>query len=287
MRAFFFGDGSRQRLAVHHDAPRETSDTAVLICAPIGQEYIRTHWALRKMATELCRAGFPVLRFDYTGIGDSAGDLSEASVDMWTEDVCDAAEALRDACGASRVSILGLRFGAALAALAAAGELKVKDLVLWDPVVSGAEYVASMKQMHQRMLVDPNRWPQPQLDRARRGDAPQFPSTSDELLGFHFPPTLVRDIEAVDLTQRPPTRARRVLVLSSRDAPEVRGLCAALRAVDVPNESRMELDAGDWDDPGRVEDALICETIPHLIVSFFSQRSESTAVPSSRRRAPA
>jgi len=269
MRAFFFGDSSRQRFAVHHDAARETTDHAVLICAPIAQEYMRTHWALRRLAAELVRAGLPVLRFDYTGTGDSAGDPSDASVDVWTQDVCDAASELRDASGAARVSVVGLRFGATLATLAAAEKLKLRDLVLWDPVLSGAEYLTSLRQMHRRMLVDPNRFPQALLDRFGRGQARRFRSTSDELLGFGFPSDLARDIETVDLMKHPPRRARRVLVLSSRSEPSLRRFSDVLSDADVQNEARTETDAGDWDAHAKIEDALICEKIPRSIVSFL------------------
>lgn len=271
MRAFFFGNGPRRRFAVHHDAARETADHAVLICAPILQEYMRTHWALRKLATELARAGLPVLRFDYTGTGDSAGDLSDASVQTWVDDVGDAATELRDASGASRVSVVGLRFGATLATLAAAQSLKVRDLVLWDPVVNGADYLATLRRMHRRMLVDPNRFPQSVLDRVGRGQKRHFPSSDDELLGFAVPPPLMKEIEAIDLATSPPRRARRALVLTTHEDSALPGFSDALRDADVAHESRRESDAGDWDAHARIEDALICESIPRSIVTFLGQ----------------
>ena len=58
------------------------------------------------------------------------------------EDIETAIEELRDTSGATRVSLVGLRLGATLATHVAARKKKVVEaLALWDPVVSGPEYL--------------------------------------------------------------------------------------------------------------------------------------------------
>ena len=53
-------------------------------------------------------------------------------------------ELKRQVPGLDRVTLVGLRFGATLAAAAAAGRDDVERLVLWDPVVDGADYMQSV-----------------------------------------------------------------------------------------------------------------------------------------------
>ena len=96
MNPHFFGDSRQPLFAVHHPPRTDGRNRpAVLICPPIGHEYIRTHWAVRLLASRLARQGHHVLRFDYRGMGDSAGTLGEVTqLSMWTENVRQAARDL-------------------------------------------------------------------------------------------------------------------------------------------------------------------------------------------------
>ena len=71
-----------------------------------------THWCLRALATELMKAGFHVLRFDYSCQGDSWGSFEQVSVKQWVADVKVAAQELTDNAGVSRLSVVGLRLEA-------------------------------------------------------------------------------------------------------------------------------------------------------------------------------
>ncbi len=155
MKHLFFGNPQSQLFGVHH-RPRgiaKKPTRAVLICPPIGQEYIRTHWCLRLMANQLCRNGTHVLRMDYSGMGDSAGDLQDVqSIDQWTDDVLTGIERLKELSGAGTVMLVGLRMGAMLAAHAARQSNDVNSLVLWEPVEDGESYLTELRAMHRRML---------------------------------------------------------------------------------------------------------------------------------------
>ena len=155
MKHHFFGNPQSQLFGVHH-RPRGIAvepTRAVLICPPIGQEYIRTHWCLRLMASQLCRQGAHVLRMDYSGMGDSAGSLQEVqSIDQWTEDVLTGIARLKELSGAGTVMLVGLRMGALLAAQAARQSNDVNSVVLWEPVEEGARYLKELRAMHRKML---------------------------------------------------------------------------------------------------------------------------------------
>ncbi len=165
----------------------------VLLCPPIGHEHVRSHWALRQAAAVLARSGFDVLRFDWFGVGDSFGELSEASVARWRQDLTTAAAELRAATGARRISAVGLRFGATIAATSS-DLLRLSALVLWDPVVDGAEYVGGQRQMTKDLLADRKRFWFP------AGTKPQRPT---ELVGFDLGAPLQADIERTALNRLP------------------------------------------------------------------------------------
>ena len=73
VRIEYFG-ASQQLLGAFHVAQRlQPRSTAVLLCNPFGEEASRSHRTFRVLATQLERTGFSVLRFDYSGTGDSLG----------------------------------------------------------------------------------------------------------------------------------------------------------------------------------------------------------------------
>src|SRR6476620_8559273 len=92
----FFGDAARQLYGVYHAPEGRAREAGVVLCNPGPQEYRHTHWAFRKLAGMLARAGFHVLRFDYFATGDSAGRDDEGSLDQWVLDVATAARELTD-----------------------------------------------------------------------------------------------------------------------------------------------------------------------------------------------
>jgi pimeloyl-ACP methyl ester carboxylesterase len=147
MIPFFFGVGQRRLFGVY-DAANETAGSvprAVVLCYPWGAEYLHAHRSLRQLASKLSLAGCHTLRFDYFGTGDSSGEMTEADLSGWQDDIETAIEELRDSTGAKSVVLIGLRLGATLAASVAARRRKdVEALVLWDPIVKGETYLEAL-----------------------------------------------------------------------------------------------------------------------------------------------
>jgi uncharacterized protein len=146
---FFFGSRDRALFGTLHP-PRTRSGRreGAVLCGPFGVEYMRSHRAFRQLTTLLTRGGYHVLRFDYGGTGDSAGEGEAQTLEQWTDDVSTAIEELRDTAGLDQVTVVGLRLGAALALQAAArggsGGVGVDRLVLWDPVADGERWLAEV-----------------------------------------------------------------------------------------------------------------------------------------------
>lgn len=143
MTAFFFGSTGRPLFGYHHP-PRSNAVGAVVVCSPWGREYQFSHRALRVLARRLSERGLHVLRFDYSGTGDSWGDSTEGRVALWLDDIDIAIEELRAMSDSRTVHMVGLRLGALLAGGAAARRHDIDRLVLWDPLASASEWVDSL-----------------------------------------------------------------------------------------------------------------------------------------------
>ena len=93
------------------------TSSGCVILPPVGYEYWSTHRTLRSLAERLATAGHAVLRIDYDGTGDSAGDQwDDDRLRAWRSGLAHAAAELR-LLGATDLTIIGLRFGATLALL--------------------------------------------------------------------------------------------------------------------------------------------------------------------------
>ena len=177
----------------------------VVLCHPLGHEYIRSHRTYRQLASGLCKAGFHVLRFDLHGCGDSSGDEEQGGVCQWIDDISLAVREMGARCGSSGVCLVGLRFGGTLALLAAMEQGDIDRLVLWDPIVSGKAYVEELISLHRKMLSEINlEW-----------DPHQRPK---ELLGFSFTDSMLMDLENLDLHSIRRNPADDILLIESVEA---------------------------------------------------------------------
>ena len=218
---FYFGSAGSDLYGCYHAPSGNLSfDCGLVLCNALGHEYIQFHRAVRRLATLLARAGFPVLRFDFSGCGDSAGDHLDWGIKRWTEDVSTAADQLRQSSGVNRICAIGLRLGGALSMLAGATHGNLDGMVLWDPVVDGQVYLAELNRSHQDMLRQAHVIP--------RGEG-----TTQELLGFPLPETLRGELESLDLLNLTPKPASRVLVIESHGFVQQGPVCRYLESLEV------------------------------------------------------
>jgi pimeloyl-ACP methyl ester carboxylesterase len=146
MNFFHFGP-DHQLFGSYLPAPRNhTAQSVAVLCYPFGQEYMRAHRAFKQLATLLSRRGVPVFRFDYSGTGDSGGEGEDAQLAQWIRDTNAAIDEAKQRSACRQVRLVGLRLGALVASLTAAARTDVERLVLWDPVVRGAQYVQELEQ---------------------------------------------------------------------------------------------------------------------------------------------
>jgi pimeloyl-ACP methyl ester carboxylesterase len=130
---------------------------AYVMSHPFGEEKLWSHRVFVVFARALASRGIPVLRFDYTGAGDSSGDTAQASVGTYLDDLGAAVRVLAEKVPtATRIGVVGLRFGATLAAQfvererASGASSKVLEapLVLWDPILDGDGYIQELLRIN-------------------------------------------------------------------------------------------------------------------------------------------
>jgi uncharacterized protein len=146
MNPFFFGSTERRLFGVYEAAAAGTAGKrAAILCSPWGAEYLHAHRSLRKLALRLSEAGFHTLRFDYYGTGDSGDESSDSNLVNWEADLKTAVQELQEITGLARFTLIGLRLGGTVAAAVTSSMPSMIDaLVLWDPVLSGPEYLNSL-----------------------------------------------------------------------------------------------------------------------------------------------
>lgn len=135
----FFFEGNGRRLLGFLHRPAEGKAAApgalgVVYCHPFAEEKNLSHGVTVRAARRLAEAGVAVLRFDFSGCGDSEGELDGASLADWVAEIAAAEQVLRQKTGVAKVGFWGLRSGANLALIHAQGRSDIPFLILWQPL---------------------------------------------------------------------------------------------------------------------------------------------------------
>jgi pimeloyl-ACP methyl ester carboxylesterase len=257
----YFGSPEKQLLGIYHPPNSSARAHGVLLCPPGPQEYMRTHWAFRKLANLLVREGFHALRFDYYGTGDSAGATQDGNLAEWRDNIVTAASELRDCSDVKTISVLGFRLGAALAAQTS---LDTANLLLWDPVVNGRQYLDELRRTHVSRFSD-LLFPPPLPPRGCGG----------ELLGLVHSSEMEADLEGIDLLAGVSCQAERVALLVSEERPEFVSLYAQLEATGSSKGTETEYHYVPDESSSRHEDGvLLSMKILHALVGVLTRRTE-------------
>ena len=251
MNSFFFGSSDHSLFGVYHPPKGRTArDHGIVLCYPLGQEYMRSHRAFRQLANLLSRRGYHVLRFDWYGTGDSMGESDEVRVAHCLADVGTAIDELEDNAGVERVSLVGLRLGATFATLGAAGRSDVERIVLWDPVVSGADL----------------------LEALLAGRRPAEDETVGAL-GFPLAPALRSDLAELSLgALRDPVFERLSVLVWAEDG-EYHALQQKWRAGGIRFDFECIPSGGNWNEVDNFGSALVPQELIGAIVAGFEKES--------------
>lgn len=224
MEPFYFRKSSKPLFGIYH-SPQfgMIHNVGVVLCYPMGQEYIRSHRSLLQLAKLLSSAGFHVLRFDYYSCGDSDGDCNQGSIKQWVADISTAVDELNGGCDLERVCLVGLRLGAALAMIAGIKRGDIDSIVLWDPVVDGTTYLEELTHLHdewlQRSFAKPQLCPLGQKVR--------------EILGFPITDSMVEELVKMNLLTLEQKPANNIFIIESDKVTENKWLREHLKGINV------------------------------------------------------
>jgi len=223
---------SRRLYCVRHIPPGSPRGVAV-VCHPFGEEKKSSHRTLVDLARALARTGIAAIRFDFSGCGDSSGDLREATVEAWKRDVEAALDSLQSLVKADLpVVVVGLRLGAAIASEFAADRADVAGLVLWQPIVNGRKaFMADLRRtlIKQMMTDGSSKVTRDELLEQLEGGEGEI-----DLDGFPFTGRLYQGIAGIDLLaqEKPYDGALAVFQISHNEKlqPDFAQLADAYRA---------------------------------------------------------
>lgn len=250
---FYFGP-ERALFGLFHAAGIPTRK-AVLLCPPLGQDQIRCHRLYRQLAQALAAEGVAVLRFDYYGTGDSAGDSADVDWERCMADTAAATAELRVRSGINQVFAFGARLGASIA-LASAAQARFAGVVAWDPVLDGRAYVEQLDALQLALRMDRARFMQPRKEADVVAQWLGF-AISDRLrqqiAGMHFGRPGVPTLLLESLPPEQP-RAWNGFVVDA----------ATIRSLQPPTP---------WDDPRRLEAAILS----HPLIQAVTQHVREVA----------
>ncbi len=199
-------------LAWYHPAELRSVSVAVVLCPALGREARWTYRSLRQFAVRLAAAGLPTIRLEYQGTGDSAEPASgQVAVAAWQGGVQAVTDWIRAETGLARVALGGIRFGALMAADAAARRGDVVALALLAPVLSGRAYARELRLS------------------AIGGEGEAAPDDGIELDGTVLSNAALAEIGKLDPLRPAETPAPRLLLMTEeaeRAAPFIRAMVA-------------------------------------------------------------
>lgn len=132
--AIVFPCDGEELLGILHNVEATNPRTAVVIVVGGPQYRVGSHRQFVLLARELADHGYPVLRFDYRGMGDSSG--AQRNFEAVHEDIAAACDALfRCVPTVSRIVLFGLCDAASAALMYSISDPRVQGLILANPWV--------------------------------------------------------------------------------------------------------------------------------------------------------
>jgi pimeloyl-ACP methyl ester carboxylesterase len=153
------------------------------------------------------------------------------------EDVGEAIDEITQGAGVVAVALVGFRLGGSLAARVAVERGGVDDVVLWDPVLLGSEWLRESEARH----ADFTRG-----GFSRKGPTPRSAEDGREILGFELPDPLRAETARIDLLACATRPARRALVLSSSESPRADALARRYSELGVDTRRHVVGTAPVW-----------------------------------------
>ncbi|MCB1843971.1 MAG: hydrolase 2, exosortase A system-associated [Halioglobus sp.] len=194
VRPLFLGEYG-ERVFTLQFAPSGKIRGHIVYLPPFAEEMNRCRSAVADQARAFAARGFACTLLDFFGTGDSDGQLQDASLARWHDNVRLVVDHLQRE-SAAPLLLWGLRLGGLVALdFASRREYPVSDIILWQPVTGAAVFVNQMLRQRIAMLSMrglPAEKTVEIRERLARGE-------QVEIAGYTVSGQLLEDLEAVDV----------------------------------------------------------------------------------------
>jgi pimeloyl-ACP methyl ester carboxylesterase len=180
--------------------PAGASRGALLLVPPCGDEKRAAYGPLAGLARDLSAAGWAVLRFDFLGTGDSAGESTDVTVSGMERDTRAAAAELARLFPGAPLELLGVRLGGSLALRLAAG-LGARSCAAVAPVTAGAAWLRQergRRKLRRSMVRKELAAAGQQPGEAAGGNEDLPAGAAEDLDGLPVSADFIREMEAFD-----------------------------------------------------------------------------------------
>lgn len=244
----------------HPAAGPTISGRGVVLVPALGFEELCSRRTMRILADRLADAGIATLRFDFHGTVDSLGSEKDPDrLARWTADLHRAIDWLRLHAAVDEVALIGLRFGALVAADVAAARADVTMLALLAPPASGKAHMREQAALSRIIAI----------------------ATDDEpsgitVAGFHFTEDTAAAIRRLDWPDA--AAIADTLIVAPKDAAKaVRARFPAAETMPFTGYERMICDPTASEAPFAAIDRLVawaCRNLPAAAAAVAPRPSQ-------------
>lgn len=196
----FFLNGRKGRLfTMYYPATvEENRHQAVIIVPPFAEEMNKSRRTLALIARGLASRGIGAMLIDLYGTGDSEGDFSECTWEVWKTDIESGIHWLGER-GIRKLNILGLRMGAMLATdFLQQRDLDLNKIVFWNPVTLGKTMMTQFLRLRVAAAMGKEDKEKETTSTLRRM---LQEGKTVEVGGYELNPDLVRSIDSLSLAK--------------------------------------------------------------------------------------
>lgn len=199
MQPQFIDSNGQSIFTIYFQVPEHVKHVkTLLVVPPFAEEMNKSRKMLSDFARIASAMGVAVLLVDLYGTGDSEGELEQATWQQWHQDVVSCLAWLRLNNPNVDIGLLGLRLGATLAVdiFCKNEALDISDVVLWQPVINGKQFVRQFLRLRLAASVVGN---------GTKESAAQLQhilaeNGTLEVAGYMLNSQLIKDIEAINLS---------------------------------------------------------------------------------------
>ncbi len=143
-RPLYINSGNKSVFGVLHTPEITDERKGIVFLHPYAEEKQRVDRIFVHFARLLCSKSYFVMRFDFRNCGDSEGNFEELTIDSQLSDLRNVLDVFRRDTGVEEVSLFGIRLGADIAIQYAGIDNNIDKLILWSPIINGAEYAGTL-----------------------------------------------------------------------------------------------------------------------------------------------